>query len=107
MPPLSQLGLWAGSVGLGVLIIMALHIHRQFLRRLKVAFPTEWGLLGSPNLVNPEGSRAENSLFVFVLFGKFYRLNDASLNAHGKALRLCYLLSLVCLCLLFFSLRSG
>lgn len=107
MLPATQLLTWAVSAGLVVLVVMGARYHLRFLAHLRTAFPSVWAELGSPKLVNPEGSYAENSLFGFVLFGRFARFNDPVLYANGRALQFVFFLSLACLLALFFLLRNG
>lgn len=98
---------WAVSVGLVALVVIGARYHLRFLAHLRTAFPSVWNQLGSTKLVNPEGSYAENSLFGFVLFGRFARFNDPVLCANGRALQVVFFLCLACLLALFFLLRLG
>ncbi|OJW50663.1 MAG: hypothetical protein BGO63_15835 [Candidatus Accumulibacter sp. 66-26] len=103
----AQLLTWIVSSGLLVLVAMGVHYHLRFLAHLRTAFPSVWRQLGSPTIVNPEGSFAENSLFFFVFFGRFSRLNDPVLFAIGRALQVVFFLCLACVLALFFLLRLG
>lgn len=103
----STSAVWIVSIILVTLIVIGLRFHLRFLARLKFAFANEWVALGSPKLVNPDCSKQENSLFLFVLSGRFRRLNDPTLTASGNALQTCFGLSIVCIFLLFISLRNG
>jgi hypothetical protein len=107
MLPATQLLTWIISAGLLVLVAMGVRYHLRFLAHLRKAFPSVWSQLGSPAMVNPEGSFAENSLFGFVFFGRFSRLNDPVLCANGRVLQVVYFLCLACVLALFFLLRLG
>lgn len=107
MLPATQLLSWVVSAGLLVLVAMGVHYHLRFLAHLRTAFPSVWRQLGSPKIVNPEGSFAENSLFCFIFFGRFSRLNDPVLFVNGRALQVVFFLCLACVLALFFLLRLG
>jgi hypothetical protein len=106
MTTLETVALWGALLSLAALAVGGLRFHLRFLDRLKNAHPQEWSALGSPEMCNGEGSRAESSLAAYILLDKYSTLGDPVLNANGKAMRFCYLLSVVCLGILFFALRN-
>ena len=93
--------IWLIAAALVTLSIAGTVLLTRFLARLKSSFPSEWAALGSPNLINPEGSRQENALFIFIMSGRFLELNDHALTRDGVALQTCGALCIACIFLLF------
>lgn len=103
----SQLAIWVVAAVLVIVTIAGTCFHIRFLTRLRSVFPEEWAQLGAPKLSEYEGAPSQNALFAFILFGKFYRLNDPVLKINGKALQISMFLCLACMLVLFFLLRNS
>jgi hypothetical protein len=84
-----------------VLNIWASKIAWRFLHRLRENFASTWVKLGQPRSTDAENSPANNSLFMFIAFGRFHDLNDEVLSADGSRLQRIFFLSIGGLVLLF------